>query len=337
VYIDVDHDGIKEIAVTPRLINQSYGIGQDVAIYKFEDHKYLYNQELSQKIGINGLITDIKAADMDGDGEDDIVWSDELNGIHILYQNDNGLIEGNKRYSPQHKGISFGVEIVDIDHDGDLDILTMNMGENNRLRSMTEDTLAIYVNDFDGNGQVEHIYTVHVAGQHYPINLRDDLVMQIPKIKKSVLKYGDYAEASIEKLIPADILNKSIVYQLSDFRSGALLNDNGVFNFKAFSDIAQRSQVFDIACLDIDEDGLLDLIIGGNQYEMKPEIGINAASHGLVLMNKGEGNFVPLKPSESGLFVRGEIRTILELPSQNDKAVIVFRNNDAALSYKLNK
>ena len=42
---------------------------------------------------------------------------------------------------------------------------------------------------------------------------------------------------------------------------------------------------------DFDQDGDLDLIMGGNLHRVKPEVGRYDASYGNVLENDGKGNY----------------------------------------------
>ena len=73
----------------------------------------------------------------------------------------------------------------------------------------------------------------------------------------------------------------------------------------------------------------MDIIMGGNLYGTKPQVGRYDASYGTFLLNDGEGNY-STAPSNSGFSVDGEIRSILTL---EDK-VIVGRNNDSSIVFQ---
>jgi hypothetical protein len=97
---------------------------------------------------------------------------------------------------------------------------------------------------------------------------------------------------------------------------------------------AQFSPVYAISAGDYDKDGNCDIILGGNQYRNKPEIGINDASYGLFLKGKGNGDFEPIPGRISGLMVKGEIRDIIEMDINGNHIVIFARNNDNLMFFK---
>lgn len=95
------------------------------------------------------------------------------------------------------------------------------------------------------------------------------------------------------------------------------------FEVRELPSQAQVSPIYAIASGDFDHDGDIDIILGGNLYAVKPEVGRYDASYGTFLKNDGKGNFVVGKPAE-GFFVQGEVRDFAVF----DNFVIVARNND---------
>jgi hypothetical protein len=57
---------------------------------------------------------------------------------------------------------------------------------------------------------------------------------------------------------------------------------------KSLPEEAQLSPVYGIEVRDMDNDGKLDILLGGNLYNVRPEVGRYDASFGLFL--KGDGN-----------------------------------------------
>jgi enediyne biosynthesis protein E4 len=72
----------------------------------------------------------------------------------------------------------------------------------------------------------------------------------------------------------------------------------------------------------------MDILLGGNFYQSKPEVGIYDASYGLLLKGDGKGNFKAVKGNESGFFLKGAVRDIMSIKSKKKNLVIVARNND---------
>jgi hypothetical protein len=96
--------------------------------------------------------------------------------------------------------------------------------------------------------------------------------------------------------------------------------------------------VYGIELLDIDGDQDPDILMGGNLFAAKPEVGRYDAMHGLVLLNDGKGEFTSLSALQSGLKIEGEIRHIAILNDKKEQKSIAFiRNNDSIVFYKILK
>ena len=69
--------------------------------------------------------------------------------------------------------------------------------------------------------------------------------------------------------------------------------------------------------------------MGGNLFNVKPEVGIYDASYGIYLENINGKSF-DFHPSGKGFFLKGEIRDILMI---NDNKMLVTRNRDSLTIY----
>ena len=70
---------------------------------------------------------------------------------------------------------------------------------------------------------------------------------------------------------------------------------------------------------------------------MKPELGINNALFGLTLKGLGDGTFTALKARESGIYVPGETRQILEMKVGNAELLAFVRNSDGLVVFEKNR
>ena len=66
--------------------------------------------------------------------------------------------------------------------------------------------MKMFVNDFDSNGFKEQIICYEIDGKNYPILDKDELIAQLPSIKKKIIYYSDYSNLSINKLFDKKIL-----------------------------------------------------------------------------------------------------------------------------------
>jgi hypothetical protein len=109
------------------------------------------------------------------------------------------------------------------------------------------------------------------------------------------------------------------------------------FSLKSLPEEAQISPIYGIAVEDIDGNGTKDVVLGGNLFAVKPEIGRYDALHGLVLLGNGKGDFTPLSPRRSGLSINGEFRHVNVLKKGQSKILAFVRNNDAVTFYSIQK
>ena len=86
------------------------------------------------------------------------------------------------------------------------EILAGNMGQNNFF----ETGMRLYVADFDKNGYLDQITAFKRGDKYYPILDKDELIAQLPSVKKRVLYYKDYAKMSLEELFDPKLLEKAL-------------------------------------------------------------------------------------------------------------------------------
>lgn len=336
--IDFDADGDIDLLVSERLKPNAYGIKGDLILYENIQSSY---RRLDPKGAFKevGLIADMKTANIFDDDTKEIILACEYDNIKVLSRGADGrwIDKSNDLGLSNIKGRWNSIEVIDIDDDGDLDILATNMGLNNRIFSMIDSTAILYINDFDRNGSVESILCTHANSGDIPLILRDDLLMQLPSLKKKVLSYSSYADATMQTLFDYTLLNQSIRYELNEFRSGIFKNNGGSFDFQPLPKKAQWTDQRAIIAIDLNGDQRKDLLLGGNQYKAKPELGINAASYGQVFIQRQDGTFDYLPSDESGLFEKGEIRDFDIITIEGKEYLIIAKNNSEMATYKLLK
>jgi len=334
---DVDQDGDLDLFVGERIKIGNYG-KQGSGYLLINDGEGNFDDLTKDNIpGVQniGMITDAKFCDLNGDRQDDLVVIGEFMSIHMFINEGGKYKELDYVQKDKLYGWWSTIEVADIDDDGDLDIIAGNHGLNSRFRATPDKPLKLYFDDFDSNGTEEGLlcYTGEDY-RDYPIHLRHDLLNQIRTIEKRIPDYASYKTQSMSDIFTAEELQESKVLRANEMRSIMLINNGNLqFDKVELPPEAQLTPVHAIYCEDIDGDADLDIVLGGNQYNVRPEAGIYDASYGLLLENRGDLNFKPLTPKESGLFIRGQIRDFIKI---NNK-LLVARNDDTMLSLTLTK
>ena len=114
------------------------------------------------------------------------------------------------------------------------------------------------------------------------------------------------------------------------------INDgSGQFTRKSLPVEVQFSPVFAADVADYNGDGNLDILLGGNLYNVKPEVGRYDASYGSFLLGDGRGGFRNIPPKLSGFHLNGEIRDIMEVKTTTGEILVISRSNGPLQVFKV--
>jgi hypothetical protein len=161
----------------------------------------------------------------------------------------------------------------------------------------------------------------------------------MPALQKHFGRYKDYANAQLSDMFSSEQLAKASTASIQMLQSVYLSNSgsNKPFTISPLPNYAQISTANGLIAKDVDEDGKLDIILAGNFYPMRVQLGPMDASIGLVLKGNGKGAFTPLSYAQTGLYIPGDVRNITDVAVGNYTWLIAAKNNEPVQVVEYNK
>ncbi|HEY6902535.1 MAG TPA: VCBS repeat-containing protein [Puia sp.] len=324
---DFDGDGKPDIFIGGRSITGSYGRSPGSILLKNTGRGTFINvtATIAPDLQTIGMVTDARWADLDGDGQKELVMVGDWMPVTIFKFKNGRLL---KQSAIAHSSGWWNcLTIADLDGDGKPDLIAGNNGLNSKLRADADHPARLFEGDFNNNGTSQCIAAYYKTdGRSYPVNLRGDLAAQIPSIKKRFLRYDSYAGRTADEVLSEDQRKKSTLLTVETTQTCIFYNEGQLqFTQTPLPLRAQFSTTFAIHVTDLNADGKPDLLLAGNFYGLKPEIGRNDASYGTTLIADNTRHYRYLSPAESGFFIRGEVRDLQPLGPY----LIAARNNDS--------
>ncbi|MEX0273655.1 MAG: VCBS repeat-containing protein, partial [Flavobacteriaceae bacterium] len=168
---DFDQDGDMDLFVGSRSIVGTYGVDPK--------HLFLANngdgtftdatQRLAFDVQKSGMVTDAAWSDLNGDGKPELVTVSDW-GIPNIYRNTGRQLTKAPSNLDSLAGWWNTVTLVDLDKDGDQDLILGNQGSNVPYQASPDHPMRLFVNDFDNNGTIEQITTRFYDGKDYPLH-----------------------------------------------------------------------------------------------------------------------------------------------------------------------
>ena len=326
--VDFNKDGFMDLFIGARTMPWDYGkIPTSYLLQNDHTGKFInVTDKLAPELAQAGFITQSSWVDLDKDGDMDLVLALEWGPMTAFINNKGSFTK--KTLSDKSGWWNF-VLPMDVDNDGDVDLVAGNLGLNSRLKASNEEPVRMYYNDFDDNGKNEQVLTYYVKGKELPFANKAELEKQIPPLKKRFLYAKNLAEASLITILTKEKLSSSTIFTANYFSNAVFIND-GKMNFTsiALPFDAQFTSFRDAVAVNANGDALPDLLLVGNYYDNNIEMGRYDADFGTLLINKGKGQFV--SQQVNGLMLKGQQRHIKKILISGKEAFILAQNNDSA-------
>jgi enediyne biosynthesis protein E4 len=338
---DFDGDGLVDLFIGARVIPGHYGLKPASVLLKNQGKGVFKDvtKDIAPQLLDLGMVTDASWADIDGDGDTDLVIVGDWMPVTVMHY------EKDKKFKiVQELANSSGwwnaLTVADVNQDGFPDLVAGNFGLNSRIKADSLHPAQLFTADFNKNGQTQCIPVYYKSdGKAYPFWMKGELEKEIPGLKKKFLQFKSYAGKEFREIYTAEELKQATVLTVNETRTAIFLNDGrGHFKKEALPLEAQLSPVYASVVYDLNGDGYNDIFLAGNFYGLKPQTGRFDASYGTLFLQGRHQHFHYVAPKQSGLFVRGEVRDAVILnPKGKNALVLVAKNNDDLMLFQKSK
>ena len=330
---DFDQDGDLDLFVGGKINPQHYPEGGNCFLLENNSGKFTdVTDQKAPGLKNTGMVNAAIWSDVDNDYRPDLVIAGEWMPITIFKNEAKQFRNVTKQLGLENTvGWWNSINAGDFNRDGRTDFVLGNLGENSRYTTSSTSPLKIYTNDFGNIGNRNAIITYAENGKSYPIHPRDDMMLQLPGLRKKFPRYDDYAKAGIADLFSPQALQQAKLITANSFQSVILTNNgNQPWIISPLCVEAQFAPVFGILVNDYDADGFEDILLTGNFYGAEVINGQYDAFEGLFLQGNGRGEF---KVKENGFRIEGDGKGLAEILRVNNTSIILAAlNNDSLVA-----
>ena len=346
---DIDHDNDIDLFIGSRSIPGKYPLTPTSHLLINEStpgNPRFVNAtaERAPSLGTIGMVTSALWSDTNQDGYADLLITTEWGSIQYFENQQGRLIDKSEEVGlKQRSGWWNSITGADIDNDGDIDYVAMNVGLNTKYGiASAKKPATLYYGDMDGTGKPHLVEAKPGAGDILPIRGLSCSSTAMPHLSKKFPTFRAFASADLLDIYTPKKLDAAHRYEANTFESGILINESkdgkAAFSWRPLPWIAQASPGYGVAVFDADGDAHDDLILVGNNDTREPETGLWRGTPGLLLTGSGTQEWQYLPANESGLVAPRDTKAlaVTDLNSDGRPDFVAIENNGSILAYQNN-
>ena len=333
---DIDMDGDLDLFIGGGITHNNNYLKSTSVLYlnvKGEFKPDVDNAALRDTGAISGAIF----ADIDNDQDPDLVLSRRWNSPMILINQDGVFKDESIKWGlSSFHGIWNAVSSGDFNNDGLIDLVISNIGNNSIYNQFIKDEVRMYIADYNRDGFVEGVETVFdpYLKKRVPFRDRDTLGKVMPWVLDMYQSYKAFSKADIDSIIEP-MEKKPVILKINTLGTSLFINKGSEFSRTDLPVECQFSPAFGSSIADFNGDGNEDVFLAQNFYDVEPETSRYDAGLGQLLLGTGDGMFISLNSSQSGLAVFGQSRATVAADFNGDGRVdiAIAQNGDSPKVY----
>lgn len=325
---DFDQDGDIDLFVGSRHVPGRYPTPPKSSLLVNEGGRFTSPRSPMDEAG---LVTGAVWADLDGDERADLILATEWGPIRTYQNTATGFIETTLQAGlSDFTGWWTCVQAIDLDQDGDLDLVAGNFGLNTKYHADPAHPATLFASDFGNQGKLQLVEAKLKDGKLLPIRGRSCSTTAMPHLKKKAPTYSAFAQKSLTELYSPKAIQEALRFEANTLASTIFRNEGaGQFTAEPLPPLSQLAPVMAIAIGDFNDDGTPDLALGQNFFDPQRETGRMNAGLGVILTTAGKGPLVELWPAESGFYQRTNLRQLHAIDLDRDGDLdLVSANNE---------
>ncbi|MGB4968250.1 MAG: FG-GAP-like repeat-containing protein, partial [Saprospiraceae bacterium] len=305
---------------------------ENIGSGKFKD----VTDEKAKELRLVGMVTSAVWSNISGDQKPELMIVGEWMPITVFENLNGNLVKANddKFNLKNTEGWWNRIVATDYDKDGDMDFIAGNLGENYKFHASVDKPFMVYCDDYDQNGSYDIVLAKFNGKDQVPVRGRQCSSEQVPSIATKFPNYNSFANANLQEIY-GDGLEKGLAYKAHLFESIILQNDAGKFKVIPLPKETQFSTVQSILTDDFDNDGINDLVLGGNLFNAEIETTRGDASVGCFYKGSEKnllGKFI--KPQNSGFFIPYDVKDMKTIHVNGKPCILVGINNNALYFFR---
>lgn len=342
---DYDRDGDLDLFVGSRSVVGAYPLTPPSRLLRNDSSgQHIRFEDVTKQVAVGmqkaGLVTDATWADLDGDQDPDLVLAVEWGPVRIFWNEDGVLQERAAVDMASRTGWWQAVATGDFDDDGDIDILTGNVGWNTKYgRPSPRKPAEIYYGDMDNTGTMRIIEAKSSNGNLLPVRGRSCSSHAIPGLAAKFSSYRQFALSDLTGIYGETCLSDAHHFSAVELASGMWENDGaGNFRWEVLPWEVQVSQVNDFAIDDVDQDGTIEVVVAQNEDAREPETGLWRGGLGVV-MRRRSGSWQIVPTAETALLLKGAAQDIelVDVEGDGTKEILAGQNGGQLLLFRSSK